>query len=143
MIELVRNSGSLRTRETTDLDNPEILYALAYSYYDHGNYEHAGELFDRLVGHDPMEKKYLLGLAACHKMRADYKTAVKIYNGRLLRECDDPRVHLHRAECLIALKDYDQAAKALAEAHQRIAWDECHQPLADRVLALLRLVASG
>lgn len=123
-----------------DKTDANVLYSQAYSFYNAGLYNKAKECFRVLTAIQPMNYDYWYGLGATYQMLKDYATAIQAYSlGALAdREEKDPAPHLHAAECLMALRKYDRAEKALQSAEFIVRKHNLSSKLIDQI-AQLRL----
>lgn len=101
-------------------DDLRIIYALAHSLYQRGDYEQAGPIFQQLASLKPFEQKYWAGLAACFQMEKKYGDALKGWAMAALLIQSDPLPHYHAAECYKVLGNQEDAVKALKSAYQRL-----------------------
>ncbi len=91
----------------------EGIYAQAYRLYNTGKYIEAVHVFRILILMNPMEPKYLLGLAACFHMLKEYKNAIQTYTMCSLMDPTSPIPHYHSSDCFIQMKDYLSAMVCL------------------------------
>jgi type III secretion system low calcium response chaperone LcrH/SycD len=91
----------------------EGIYAQAYRLYNTGKYIEAVHIFRILILMNPMEAKYLLGLAACFHMLKEYKNAIQSYTMCSLMDPKSPIPHYHSSDCFIQMKDYLSAMVCL------------------------------
>ncbi len=94
----------------------EVVYAAAYNYFQSGKYAEAEPIFAFLCFNDLFEKKFWLGLGACRQMLGQYDEAVQAYGMAAVLDVEDPDVHLHAADCLLAKGDLEGADSALSAA---------------------------
>ncbi len=62
---------------------------------------------------DPVDPKYVLGLAACFHMLKEYKNAIQTYTMCLLLDPQNPIPHYHCSDCFIQMKDFPSAMVSL------------------------------
>lgn len=91
----------------------EGIYAQAYRLYNTGKYVEAVHIFRILILMNPMEPKYLLGLAACFHMLKEYKNAIQTYTMCSMMDTTSPIPHYHSSDCFIQMKDYLSAMVCL------------------------------
>lgn len=84
----------------------ENVYAQAYRLYNTGKYVEATHLFRILIMLNPMEPKYMLGLAACFHMLKEYNNAIHTYTMCSALDSQTPIPHYHSSDCFIQMKDY-------------------------------------
>lgn len=94
----------------------EGIYAQAYRLYNTGKYIEAVHIFRILILMNPLEPKYLLGLAACFHMLKEYKNAIQTYTMCSLMDTTSPIPHYHSSDCFIQMKDYLSAMVCLQMA---------------------------
>jgi type III secretion system low calcium response chaperone LcrH/SycD len=97
----------------------ENVYAQAYRLYNTGKYGEGVHLFRILIMLNPMEPKYLLGLAACFHMLKDYDNAIQTYTMCSALDPTTPIPHYHTSDCFIQQKDYVSAMISLELAIER------------------------
>jgi cytochrome c-type biogenesis protein CcmH/NrfG len=91
----------------TDSATTKQLYALAH-------------FFRVLCAMDCDDPKHWLGLGAAYQMLKDYDEALPAYGLAAVLDQTNPQVHLHAADCFIALKRIPDARNALALADQHL-----------------------
>lgn len=97
----------------------ENVYAQAYRLYNTGKYQEATNLFRILIMLNPMEAKYMLGLAASFHMLKEYDNAIQIYTMCSVIDPQTPIPHYHSADCYIQMKDFISAMISLELAVER------------------------
>lgn len=97
-------------------DSLEVLYSLAFQFYQTGIYEKAEALFTKLTMSDPMEKRFWWGLASTHQVQRKFKHAVRAWAMVALHGLDDPMAHFHAGECLLSMGEREEGLKAMAKA---------------------------
>ena len=110
--EFISSGATLKDVRGLSDQEMDAIYAMAYNFYNHGKFEKAEQAFKFLTYYDHLEKKYLLGLAACRQMSGNYAGAVDTYGVATIMDPEDPTGSLHAAECLIAMKDTERAIQA-------------------------------
>lgn len=93
-----------------------VLYSLAYSLYQAGDYLQAREIFHQLAYLKPIKQKYWMGLGACFQMERSYDEALKAWSMAAILDESDPTPHLHAAECYFSKECVDKGIKALEKA---------------------------
>jgi type III secretion system low calcium response chaperone LcrH/SycD len=107
------------SEETVAVLPPEMessFYAVAFENYELGNYRMAAQLFTQLVLTNPFSEHYWQGLAGAKQMAREYEAALHAWGLLALLREGDPLIHFHAAECLLALHDKEEGAKALQAA---------------------------
>lgn len=109
----------------------EGMYSFAYSYYEHGWYSHAENLFRLLVALRIRNYKYWKGLGATLQMLKKYAEAVEAYSWAALNEktLSDPYPHFHAAECFLTMGDPLKGLKALYSARAIAKRQGCYYAL--------------
>ncbi len=97
-------------------DYLESIYAQGYRLYNTGKYDEGVHLFRILVLLNPMESKYMLGLAACFHMLKDYDNAIQTYTLCAALDPISPIPHYHTSDCFIQQKDEISAMISLEMA---------------------------
>ncbi|MGE0197492.1 MAG: SycD/LcrH family type III secretion system chaperone [Simkaniaceae bacterium] len=115
-------------------DDLRVLYTLAYTLYQGGDYEQAKRIFQQLASCKPLTKKYWLGLGACWQMEKSYTDALKAWGMAALIDGADPTPHYHAAECYLALEDYSEGLKAVRATKSRLTAE--HRELREKVETL-------
>lgn len=106
-VEKILKKG-MSGKEAFDVSNNylEGVYAQAYRLYNTGKYAEAIHLFRILVMLNPMEPKYMVGLAACFHMLKDFSNAVQNYTIASVLDPENPIPHYHCSDCSIQMKEY-------------------------------------
>ncbi len=99
----------------------DLLYKLGFSLYESGDYEKAKDIFQRLVISKPMKKEFWQALGASCQMTKNFEEALTAWSMVSLMDDLDPNAHFHAAECLLSLKNIEEASKALKAAKSRLA----------------------
>ncbi len=97
----------------------EEIYNEAYRYYQENHYVEASTAFRWLVLLNPFIGKYWRGLAASLQLLNKYEKALHAYAMTALLESDDPYPHFYAYECYKALKNKEEAARALQSAYAK------------------------
>ncbi|MBF0103143.1 MAG: SycD/LcrH family type III secretion system chaperone, partial [Desulfobacterales bacterium] len=138
--EFIKKGASFKDlRGLTDKDM-EAIYSLGYTAYNNGKFEDAMKVFKFLSFYDHMQKKYWMGLAGCRQMLKDYAGAVQAYAYIAILDVSDPKVHLHAADCLMALKSYKEAESALLAAVHWAGDQSGYADVKNRALAVLQVL---
>lgn len=95
-------------------------YEIGYQLYQEGRYKDSAAVFTRLVLQSPFEESYWRGLASTRQMQRKFEEALHAWSLVALLVEEDPSPHFHAAECLFALRDGEQALKAVALAEERL-----------------------
>jgi type III secretion system low calcium response chaperone LcrH/SycD len=99
----------------------ESLYAIGFEHYEQADYKKADALFTQLVLREPLEERYWHALASCKLMDQNYEEALRAWAMVSLLNGEAPLPHFHAAQCLIALEQREEAAKAISFAEKRVA----------------------
>lgn len=102
----------------SDVKATKQLYAKAYHLYESGRYRDALHFFRTLCVMDVDEVRHWVGLGATYQMLHDHTQALAAYGMAALLDETNPTVHLHAAECLLALKRIEECRNALSLAEQ-------------------------
>jgi len=94
-------------------DYIEGMYSFAYRLYTMGKYDQALQLFRLMVMLNPMESRYLLGLAACYHMLKDFDNASSSYMLCSILDPADPVPYYHASDCFLQLEDLPMAYDSL------------------------------
>lgn len=102
-------------KEAMGLSNEYVegMYSFAYRLYTMGKYDQALQIFRLLVMLNPLEPRYLLGLAACYHMLKDYDNASSCYMLCSILDPTDPLPYYHVSDCFIQLEDLEMAYDSL------------------------------
>jgi tetratricopeptide (TPR) repeat protein len=101
----------------------QLLYTIAHKYYSNGAYMEAETFFLRLVLARATEIIYWRGLGSCYQMQKKYLNALTIWGMCASIDNNDINYHLYGAECLIHLKQIDQAKLALNHVKDFITYE--------------------
>ena len=118
----------------------EAVYALGHSLYGNGRYLDAVKAFAFLVMNDPYERRFVKAYAHALQMARNYQDALTYYALASVMDLTDPVTPFHAAECLIALRQPDEARKALETVQALCTGSQ--QALKDRARALLELLGA-
>ena len=110
-------------------DSLTALYGLACKYYENGKYGEAADFFKFLTYANAFERKYWLALGAANQMLKKYPEAIEYYSVAAVQDPKDPYVHLHAADCFLALGQIDKARIALDSAQKTAQLDQKHTDL--------------
>lgn len=94
-------------------DYVEGMYSFAYRLYTMGKYDQALQLFRLMVMLNPMDPRFLLGLAACFHMLKNYEDASSSYMLCSILNPSDPIPYYHVSDCFIQLENYSMAYDSL------------------------------
>jgi type III secretion low calcium response chaperone LcrH/SycD len=89
---------------------------MAYELYKNGKYAESKDVFRFLTLADYNDRRYWMGLGACHQMSKDYTPAIESYSVAAIQNPKDPYVHFYAAECFRNSGDVDLALKTLDTA---------------------------
>jgi type III secretion system low calcium response chaperone LcrH/SycD len=118
----------------------EILYSVAYGYYEQGRYAQAIALFTQLILHHPFDPRFWKGLASNHQMEGSYSAAAKVWATVCLLEPNNPLSHFHAAECFISMGEKEEARKALECSLNRLDHSD---PLFSKIEMLKERLRNG
>lgn len=124
----------------------EMLYSLAYSLYEAGDYEKARVVFQRLVLCASYDLSFWKGLASSLQMLKSYDDALSAWAVLTLMDAEDPLYHLHAAECYASLGNSEEAQKALNAFDHLLSFKESSenkQELLNKKEALLKALNRG
>lgn len=105
----------------------EVMYAIAYKQYQHGNYERAAASFELLASFSSDERRFWMGLASSLQMLKEYSKAIDCYSVAAVQNPSDPYAHWHAASCYLATGNKKkglevlESAIATAEQHPKYA----------------------
>ncbi|MBA3721565.1 MAG: SycD/LcrH family type III secretion system chaperone [Parachlamydiaceae bacterium] len=118
----------------------EGMYAQAYRLYNTGKYVEATHLFRLLILLDPIEAKYVLGLAACFHMLKEYKNAVQTYTMCAILDPKSPIPHYHSSDCFIQIKEYVSAMVCLELAIKKAGDQPEYAKMKERAILSLESI---
>lgn len=130
--KIVRKDEPLNQKDFSSED-VAVLYSLGYSLYEAGDYAHSKEIFQQLVVSKPLEQKHWFGLGSILQLEGNYNKALVAWSMSALIVDEDPLPHFHAAECLISLKQWSEAAKALKASKKRITASPEHLEIKDKI----------
>lgn len=111
----------------------EEIYTEAYAYYQDDNYLESSTAFRWLVLLNPFTAKYWMGLAASLQLLEKYEKALHAYAVAALLDSDNPYPHFHAFECYAALKNKEDAEKALELSYKRTIGKAAYQELQEKI----------
>lgn len=91
----------------------EGMYGYAYRLYTTGKYTEAVKLFRLMVMLNPIQEKFMMGLAASFHMLKDYQNAATTYTLCSVLDPEDPFPYYHISDCLMELNLPKRAMEAL------------------------------
>lgn len=97
----------------------ENIYSQAFSLYNTGKYIEAAHLFRILIMYNPMESKYMMGLAACLHLLKEWENAIQMYTMCSALDPQNPIPHYHSSDCFIQMQDDLSAMLCLELAIER------------------------
>lgn len=97
----------------------EGLYSQAYLLYNTGKYKDGLQVFRLLALLNPMESKFIMGLAACFHMMKEYRSASSTYALVTILDPQNPVPCYHNSDCYIQMGDKISAMTALEMAVKR------------------------
>ncbi len=118
ILEKVRESTPLEEIDIIQLSQRDLdlLYSMAYTFYDAGQYQKAKMLFLKLLFSAPFVAAYWKGAGAVSFMLKEQEDALIYYGVAALITPKDPLVHFYAAKVLIDLNRKDEALGAIAQA---------------------------
>lgn len=115
----------------------EGIYAQAYRLYNSGVYHDAAQLFRLLVMLNALEPKYVLGLAACHHLLAQYDNALMTYSIVASLSPKDPMPNYHASDCYLRLGMKELALEQLQAALSKCGDDTHNTTLKNRIIVTI------
>jgi type III secretion system low calcium response chaperone LcrH/SycD len=97
----------------------ESLYSQAYILYNTGRYKDGLQVFRLLALLNPLEPKFIMGLAACFHMMKEYKSASSTYILVSILDPQNPIPCYHCSDCYIQTGDKLSAIAILESAIKR------------------------
>lgn len=91
----------------------DALYALAYDFYESGEYAKAGNYFHFLTTLSHKDKKHWIGLGASQQMLKEYEKAINSYAIAAVLDQTDPYPSFYAAECCFSMGDIERGMLAL------------------------------
>lgn len=121
----------------------EAIYTHGYRLYNSQKYGEAFTVFRTLMLLNPVEKKYLFGMAACMHRLQEYEAAVRGYLINAIFDPQNPIIYFHVADCYAHLGALELAQSALEDVI-RIAQDQPqYQVLRERASLMLENMRKG
>lgn len=115
-----------------DKKTTEAIYCQAYRLYNSGKNKEALEQFKLLALINPLEWKYMLGLAACFQRLKIYDEAIEAYSICASLDLDDPTPFYYASDCFIHMDDKLAAMIVLEMAIKRAGNNPDYQKLKER-----------
>jgi type III secretion system low calcium response chaperone LcrH/SycD len=97
----------------------EELYQEGYFFYNEDNFKESAIIFRWLVLLNPYRYPYWMGLAANDQLLGKFEKALHGYAVASLLDPQNPYPHYHAYECYAAMKNREEASKALELAYMR------------------------
>lgn len=131
--------GECIVREELGISDAEMeaMYTVAYNLFQNAKYDDAAKCFCLLSMFDPLQYKYMFGIASCFHMKSEYEMASMYYVMSSALDEDQPAPFLHAAECLIAMKDNDAAKDSLRITLARAGEASHFAPIRQRAEVML------
>jgi type III secretion system low calcium response chaperone LcrH/SycD len=107
----------------------EELYEIAFLLYKNGKYDKAVNFFTLMTLLHPLERKFWMGLGACHEMLKGYDKAIECYGVAAVHDPEDPLVHWHAANCFFCKGDETKALGVLKTAIEVASKNQEHESL--------------
>lgn len=125
--EALESMGSkLHEKKNYSSEDLSVLYNVAYTLYQGGDYDEAIRVFEQLVNHDTFTHKNWIGLAACWQMKKSTHEALKCWAMASILDDRDPLPHFHAAECYFQLGNEEEGRKAIEACRRLITRDHPH-----------------
>ena len=105
------SSLSLTSRYTRD--ELDTIYALAWSHLSRRQADTALRLFLFLTDYAPTDATYLMGLGVCLQQLERHRDALATFSWVGVLDGDNVEASLRSAECLLALKEREEAERLL------------------------------
>lgn len=138
LLDLLSNGGTLGDASGLDEKDLELLYSMAFTFYNNGKYDKALPLFEFINMMDHLSTKYRMGLGATQQSLGNYEKAVEAYGYCTILDIDDPKPQLQAGYCLMKLERYEEATLALEGA---VLSSTQHPAIAVQAEALLENIA--
>ncbi|MFZ4772749.1 MAG: tetratricopeptide repeat protein [Chlamydiia bacterium] len=118
IIQKVRSNTDLTPLDIIELSlkDLELIYSMAYTFYETGQYTKAKALFLKLVLSSPFTAAYWKGIGCVCQMLQETQDALIYYGVASLIDPEDPMIHLYAAKVLIDLSRFEEARGALIRA---------------------------
>jgi type III secretion system low calcium response chaperone LcrH/SycD len=113
---VLSQDGSFKKTLGFSDDDLEVLYNIAYTRYQQGQYEGAEEVLGLLCIYDHRSEKFWKGLGATRQILKDFEGAALAYSMAAQTGSSDPMIPLHAAECYCALGMLEEAVAGLESA---------------------------
>lgn len=139
--ELLEQLESVQATSPLNLSEDALtaLYTMGYNLYQQGKYTDAKQFFHLLTLIDSLDRRYWMGLAACHQKLKNYLQAIEYYSVVALQDIENPYVHFHAAECYFGACQPDKGLEALESAVEVAGMSPAHESL----LAQLKLMQAS
>lgn len=105
------SQGKMRIKDALQIPDKhmEMLYAVAYNFYQDNKFEQASKIFTMLCTYDPVEVKYWEGLGATLKLLKRYNEAVCAYYALTQLHALKISYYLDLAECFMKMNQPETA----------------------------------
>ncbi|MBQ9275275.1 MAG: SycD/LcrH family type III secretion system chaperone [Succinivibrio sp.] len=114
IIDLVANGVSVAQMVGLSDEKLELLYALAYTQYQAGNYSDSENIFRVLCLYDGTQERFWMGLAGSLQHEERFAEAAEIYSmACTMTGLTDPEPMYYAARCLLKDGRSDDAINAL------------------------------
>lgn len=121
----------------------EGIYTHAYNFYNRGLYNESIHIFRLLTLLDPLETKFLIGLAACLHMQKKYEQALQIYLMAGFMRPANPIPFYHASDCYIHMNATQEAIFVLEKAIEEAGTQPQFQALVERSQLMIESLKGG
>jgi type III secretion system low calcium response chaperone LcrH/SycD len=121
----------------------EGIYTHAYNFYNRGLYKEAIHIFRLLTLLDPLETKFLIGLAACLHMQKKYEQALQIYLMAGFMKPANPIPFYHASDCYIHMDAPMEAVFVLEKAVEEAGDQPAFQAIKERSILMIESIKAG
>ncbi len=121
--------GDARVADVMQLSDGqlEVLYGMAYTYYQQARYADAHPLLQLVAMCDHTSERYWLALAGCRQMLGDFLLAAESYVVAAGCNLANPVAAIQAAFCLLRAGDAGASEPWIVEAERRVGEDETLQ----------------
>ncbi len=91
----------------------EIIYGIAYAFFNQGKLEAAHGLFETLVIYRPLDSRIMLAYGICCKKMLRFDAAIPALTAAFFCNPEDLSSAIHLSECLAVIGKYEECRQVL------------------------------
>lgn len=134
--KLMKEGQTLQDLVQLSDEDIQRIYAIARKYYEHKEFQNAGDLFLLLMTLCPGVATFCTGLGMVEQQLGHYEMAAALYALAAELNPDDPSVYLYSAHCLYLQNHKTDAIRLIDTLIEAIGHDDDWQELKEQATSL-------